>query len=230
MTTITISRQLGSGGNEIANRVCELLDYQRFDKRMLAQAASLAGLSDAEIIDFSEENYKVRKFLDRLFNRPAIQIQQENELSLDQEKMPIKEENSLKLVKSAILFAYHRGDVVIMGRGGQVILKDKPGALFVRIEAPMEDRIQRVKVQFRESRQISSVTLDLRRKVQDWILERDQASAEYLKRFYNVDWEDTCLYHLIINTGKLNIEESANLIAHQAQHMVYQPEVKEIIF
>jgi len=230
MTTITISRQLGSGGNEIANRVCELLDYQRFDKRMLARAASLAGLSDAEIIDFSEENYKVRKFLDRLFNRPAIQIQQENELSLDQEKMPIKEENSLKLVKSAILFAYHRGDVVIMGRGGQVILKDKPGALFVRIEAPMEDRIQRVKVQFRESRQISSVTLDLRRKVQDWILERDQASAEYLKRFYNVDWEDICLYHLIINTGKLNIEESANLIAHLAQHMVYQPEVKEIIF
>lgn len=230
MATITISRQLGSGANEIANRVCELLEYQRFDKRMLAQAASLSGLSEPEIIDFSEENYKVRNFLDRLFNRPAIQMPLESEPGLDQEKILVMEEITLKLVKSAILFAYHRGDVLIMGRGGQVILQDKPGVLFVRIEAPLEDRIQRVKDQLKESRHISSVTIDLRRKAQDWIFERDLASAEYLKRFYNVDWEDTSLYHLVINTGKLNTEQSAELIANLAERMIYQPEITGLIF
>jgi cytidylate kinase len=230
MTTITISRQVGSGGNEIANRLCEILEYQRFDKQMLAEAASLSGLSEAEIIDFSEENYKVRRFLDRLFNRPAIQLVPETDYAPDVERMPVREEIALKLVRSAILYAYHRSNVVIMGRGGQIILQDKPGVLYVRLEAPIEDRIQRVKEQFKTSRQVSGVTLDLRRQAQDWILERDQASAEYLKRFYNVDWDDSTLYHIILNTGKINMIQAAEIIANLAQQQVYQPETKELIF
>ena len=51
MAVITISRQYGSGGDEIASRVCELLGYRYFDKRMMAQVASEAGLSSKEVID-----------------------------------------------------------------------------------------------------------------------------------------------------------------------------------
>ena len=72
MTIITISRQYGSGGDEIASRICNLLNYQMFDKRLITQAALDAGLSEQEAIDYSEENYKIRSFLDRLFSRQPV--------------------------------------------------------------------------------------------------------------------------------------------------------------
>ena len=67
MTVITISRQYGSGGDEVALRVCEMLEYRYFDKMLMRQVASEVGFSAGEIVDFSEDNYKVRSFLDRLF-------------------------------------------------------------------------------------------------------------------------------------------------------------------
>ena len=52
MTTITISRQAGSGGNEIAQRLCEILDYRAFNKRTLAQAAAQTGFFEQDGFDF----------------------------------------------------------------------------------------------------------------------------------------------------------------------------------
>ena len=69
MAVITISRQYGSGGDEIVDRVCKMLDYRCFDKQFLIRAASEAGLSELEIVDYSEESYKVENFLNRLFSR-----------------------------------------------------------------------------------------------------------------------------------------------------------------
>ena len=66
MAVITISRQAGSSGNEeIATRVAELLGYRYFDKRLMAKVAAEVGLSENEVVDFSEENYKVVSFLVR---------------------------------------------------------------------------------------------------------------------------------------------------------------------
>src|SRR5688572_12664634 len=66
MTVITISRQYGSGGDVIAARTCEMLGYRYFDKRLMADVALDVGLSPTEIVDFSEDNYRVRGFLERL--------------------------------------------------------------------------------------------------------------------------------------------------------------------
>ncbi len=69
MATITISRQFDSGGDEIANTISAITGYCLFDKHILARAAFDAELSDHEIIDYSEENFKVKNFLDRLLGR-----------------------------------------------------------------------------------------------------------------------------------------------------------------
>ncbi len=103
--------------------------------------------------------------------------------------------------------------MVIVGRGGQVILKDEPGVLHIRIEAPMEDRIQRVKEEIRAQRNLANTDLELRRAAQDRIIERDAISADYLRRFYHVDWEEPTLYHLVINTGKVSIDQALDMIA-----------------
>jgi cytidylate kinase len=207
MAVITISRQFGSGGDEIADQLCQVLGYGRFNKRHIIQAAAAAGLSEQEIIDFSEENYKTKNFMDRLLRRGRIvaeaRVWKEDARGTQSfETTPISEEHALTMVKSAILSAHRAGDMVIIGRGGQIILKDQPDVIHVRIEAPLEDRIQRAKIEQK---------LD-RRPAQDLIGARDTASADYIRQFYGVDWSDPLLYHLVINTGKVEIEHATQII------------------
>jgi cytidylate kinase len=217
MAVITISRQYGSGGDEIADRICEELGYRQFDKRLLAQAAVDAGLSDQEIIDFSEENYKVKNFMDRLFNRsqPVAQVRVWKEDAQGvraPELMQIDEEFALMLTKRAVEAAHHTGNIVIVGRGGQMILKDYLDVIHLRVEAPLEDRIQRVKSQLKAENNVTTDTVEGRRKAQDMIGARDLASSDYLYRFYGVDWADPCLYHLVINTGKIKIKMAVDMV------------------
>ncbi len=223
MAVITISRQFGSGGDEIASRICEILGYRQFDKRLIAQAATEAGLSEEEIIDYSEESHKMLSFMDRLLGRAPGLTQAWNRPDYagprPGEVVPLSEEAALTLVQKAVRSAYRMGGIVIVGRGGQAILRDVPGVLHIRIEAPIEDRIQRVKSNLKMARHAYTADIDARRDAQDWIIERDAASADYLKRFYHIDWADPLLYHLMINTGRVTLEEASQIIAGMAQQI-----------
>lgn len=224
MTVITISRQFGSLGDEIAQKLCEVLGYQYFDKRLVMQAASEAGLSEQEIMDYSEENYKVHNFLDRMLSRPQtlghVRVWKEDAQGIrSPDAIPLTEDTALDLVQKAIRHAHQVGNVVIVGRGGQVILQNEPDVLHVRVEAPLETRIQRVK-QWRPL----ETSVDLRRAAQDLIEQKDAASADYLQSFYNVHWDDPALYHIILNTEKLSIDQAVSLLAHMAREFSLQPE------
>jgi cytidylate kinase len=208
MAVITMSRQYGSGGNELALRLCELLGYRFFDKSLMEKVAADVGLSQGEIVDFAEEHHEARGFLDRLFGsqRPvAAQIRVWQEDTRGRRAVTVKElddEHSITMVQTIVKAAYRHGDIVIVGRGGQVVLKDLPGVLHVRIEAPLADRVQRV--QTRETLGPDDA--------QELIMRRDKAAADYVKRFYGVDWADSTFYHLVINTGKWDVEGAAQLV------------------
>jgi cytidylate kinase len=201
MTVITISRQYGSEGNEIAANLCQLLGYQAFDKHLMEQVAAEVGLTKGEVVDFSEDQHQVRSFLDRLLGVPTPVMTQSRTWS---EVKVIDAADSIPLVQSIIRAAYKHDKVVIVGRGGQAVLRDDPGVLHVRIEAPLETRMQRV--QLREG-----ITLE---EAHDRVIQRDRAAADYLKQFYNVDWSDALLYHLILNTGRWSIEAASRLIVN----------------
>lgn len=225
MAVITISRQFGSGGDEIADRICELLGYHHFDKSLIEQAAAEAGLSESEAIDYSEDNHHVKTFLDRLLGRATdsfqmMAIMEGNPGVVITDKTPISEDAVMALVQQAIHSAYKAGNIVIVGRGGQVTLKDSPGVLHVRIEAPLEDRIQRVKSVLKEERGDYKADIEIRRTAQDQINNRDLASADYIKRFYAEDWSDPLLYHVVLNTGKLTIEQAAEVVVDLVHRIV----------
>ncbi len=217
MAVITISRQYGSGGDDIAGRVCELLGYRYFDKRMIVRAAAEAGLSEEEIVDFSEDKYKIHTFLDHLMSgwRGPYAIThsitwQEEVFGLSSKTLSALDEvKSITLIESAIRAAYQRGNVVIVGRGGQAILKDKPGVLHVRLQAPLDARVQRL--HYRENYNLGGA--------QDAAIKRDRAAADYLKRFHHIDWNDSMLYHLVISTGQLDTEAAAQLIVKAAGYL-----------
>jgi CMP/dCMP kinase len=216
MTVITISRQFGSGGDEIAARLCKILGYQMFDKSLITQAAAESGISEKEIYDYSEESHKVRSFLDRLFSRASVMapapMWEDAAGMYYAEDMQLSEEVMLTLVQKAIHSAYQTRQLVILGRASQVVLKDMPDVLHIRIVAPLEDRIQRVKEELKVKRQTFQADVETRREAQDLILERDAASADYIKRFYMYDWTDPTLYHAVLNTGRLSLERATQII------------------
>ena len=209
MAVITISRQFGSGGDEIAQKVCQILGYRYFEKRHVTQVASEMGLSEDHAIDFSEEKYQLQSFMDRLFgrSRPVAQVRtwRENTQGVRTlETSSLDEYQALRLVEAAILAAYNEDNMVIIGRGGQIVLKDKPNVLHVRIEAPLDLRAQRIK-------ELEATDLS---KARDLVVQRDAVTQDYLRRFHNVDWADPLHYHLVINTGKVSLDSAAQLIVN----------------
>jgi cytidylate kinase len=216
MAVLTISRQYGSGGDDVASRVREQLGYRYFDKRLMSQVASEMGLSEAEIVDFTEDDYKARGFLERVFNRRGSRVVVEAGAWTTDTRgtrsvatAQLDEEWCIRMVKSTIRGAYKGGDVVIVGRGGQAILRDDPGVLHVRIEAPLSTRVVRVQAKENLTTQ----------QAEDLIYERDRAAAAYLRRFYDIDWSSALLYHLVLNLGRWSVDQAAGMIAHAVEHL-----------
>jgi len=202
MAAVTISRQIGSGGEEIARRVCDLLKYRYFDKQLMIEAASDVGLSRDHVIDYSEDRYELQTFLARLFRagpRPVKRVSVRTEDASGRVNLTaetIDEGQYVALIKTAVRAAAEQGDIVIVGRGGQAILQDRPDVLHVRVVAPDGTRIARLQEE-------EGLTIE---EAQAKIARQDRATAEYLGRFFGIRWDDPALYHLVINTGKLSIE------------------------
>jgi cytidylate kinase len=218
MAVITISRQFGSGGDEIADRLCHMLNYTYFDKRLLSREASAVGLSEAEVVDAWEDNYKVGRMFDRLFPKnveraaagPTTRTWHETTTGVvAPEVVKVDFDQAQRFVQRTIETAYERGEIVIVGRGGQAILRDRPGVLHVRVEAPMLVRVAKVQ----QAGHLGTAP------AQALIEQKDKAAAEYLRHYHGVDWADPALYHLIVNAARWDVESAARLIADAAERL-----------
>ncbi len=227
MALITISRQYGSGGDEIADRVCDILGYRYFDKRDIARAAARAGFSEQEIAaysEYSEENYKVKNFLSRLFRRaPGPVAPRENSLSarLAEEKL-FNESSALKLMHMAVEAACDAGNIIVVGRGGQILLKDETNVLHLRVEAPLDVRVRRVEELLKQDLPAYATVPsahDLWQDARGLIAERDAASADYVRMFYGADWADPTLYHAVLNMGKMDVEQASLIVVDMLQRL-----------
>jgi cytidylate kinase len=126
---ITVSREVGSGGDEIARRVSDVLGYRLFSRTLMAEVAREQALSEAEIVDFSEDSYRARGFIDALLRRSALvgtntvraTTTTGEEVRVSQR---LDEEMAADFVATTIRALARRGQVVIVGRGGQATLRD----------------------------------------------------------------------------------------------------------
>ncbi|MCJ7551636.1 MAG: cytidylate kinase-like family protein [Anaerolineae bacterium] len=210
MPVITISRQYGSGAVEVAQRLCDVLGYSYFDKDLMVRVAAEMGVSEEGVVDFSEDTYRMRNFFERLFGRRKMKPEEPTPLpesALHVETL--SEADGIHLVRDTVLAAYDRDNVVIVGRGGQAILREKPGALHVRLNGPLGARALRVKE--RSSMSLAEATALTKTK--------DQAAIAYLVRFFEIDWDNPLLYHLVFNTGKWELSDVAEIIIDSLAHL-----------
>ena len=120
MSVITVSRELGSQGIEIAQAVANRFNYQCVDKEKIGIALADCGLPQIEIEKLDEK-------------KPSFW----DSWTIDRNKF-------FHHLQMMIYEYAQKNNVVIVGRGGQILLKDLPGVLHVRVFAPFDVRIRRI--------------------------------------------------------------------------------------
>lgn len=183
MNVITISRQYGSEGNFIADAVAKRLGFKLVTRDLVNQAALRAGAPSVALAVIDE--------LHLLGIKPT----------------PLEFQAYIEAVKTVMEELAAQGNVIIVGRGGQILLRNHPSVFNVRIVAPVDIRIHRLAE--RENLTLQAATAQIRAS--------DRERRTYLKRFFNSDWNDPFLYDLVINTAHVTAAAACDLICQAAR-------------
>jgi len=190
MAVITVSRQMGSLGTEIAQKTAALLQYEFVDKEKIAQALAACGLPEPELDRFDEK-------------KPPLW-----------DSLQMQRRKFLHFLRAVIYDYARKGRVIVAGRGGQVLLRDIPGTLHLRIVAPFEVRLRRFREQ--QGGEEKQAVRVLRRS--------DRDSAGFLRSFFDVDWDDPALYDLVVNTDKISVEAAVQVVLEALRSPQFQEE------
>lgn len=203
MAVITISRELGSEGDRIADLACEELGYRRVDKAILMQIAEEAGV-DVEAVLEKERGFTKRA---RLISSDLTSLYRKQPTAFEG-RSDLDDRTYEEIARNTLEEFAEQGDAIIVGRGGQMVLRDWPTALHVRVYAPPETRAQQL-------RQREGIT---EREAQRRIKESDEQKRQYIRYMHNnANWKDLKYYHLTINTGHVSPEAAAQIIILAAQ-------------
>lgn len=180
---VTISRQWGSGGTNIAKLVAKKLDFKLYDKEIIEHIAELAGVSPSQIEHHDESELGV--FSDLV-------------LQLLEGKRPTSAGYLRALVK-AVKQIGRIGDAVIVGRAANLII---PLAFNVRIIAPENVRVQR----------ISELHNTDERTARRMVTHSDRQRYRFVRSQFGADWNDPLAFDMVLNTEHFSIEHAADLI------------------
>ncbi len=220
MAVITISRAHGCSGELIAHKVADLLGYEFVDREVIKHVAEMAELPEHEVEKFDEVYMNpLLRFIYMLLRHggrcadvhwtPSIIRHPPETLSVRQTGAvsrydPLDHEAYAELIRQLIERLYLRGGVVIVGRGGMAILRNKPRAFHVRLTAPLQWRVEHLS---------SSLGIS-KEQAQSEILKHDRRRSLYLRQFYGVDWNDASLYHIVVNVALVGVEQAPHIIAN----------------
>ncbi len=200
---VTVSREYGSGGSEIAARLAERLGWQVIDHELVARVARAMGTSQEEAAAHVEHTQGV---LARIVNSlqyvdPAFM------LYAPPARFP-SDEAYRGALERIIRAAAARGQVVIVGRGSQILLAERRDVLRVRIIAPFEQRVAYV---------MQREGLD-QRAAASRIRKFEHERTRYLEAEYHRRPEDAHLYDMVLNTSSLDPASAVNVICLALNH------------
>lgn len=182
---VTISREAGAGGGEIARLVGEKLGWKVLDK---------------EIVEFMAERFRVdRNILDSLDETKSNWIQETLGALLDHRL--ISQDAYVAYLGRMMMLAAYQGRVVLVGRGGQFFLPSA-AVVAVRIVAPEADRV----------RHVGEAAGRGEEEARELMNEIEEGRDEFVRRYFRKDITQPDLYDLIINSSSFGFEGSAELI------------------
>jgi len=225
MYAITLGGMSGGGARNIGPLVAQKLEADYVDRIFLSNIAKDLGAT-VEALHQREEKLPTRsekwtRILQRLLERSAVTGSAGDPyfgpgitalLTEEYEDLPqptitrgheLEDEVYIEAVETTMKEMAADGDVVFVGRGGHVILKEMTNVLRVGVVASFEDRVATLMTRESISRNEAILTMD----------HRDQARKYFFKKFFEMEDPDSPdLFHFTINTSEMSTEHAVDMV------------------
>jgi cytidylate kinase len=202
--TVTISRSLAAGGEEVGRLIAEAMGFRYVDDEIVISAANSAGI-DASAVQRVEETPPL---IQRMMEFMAMSAPPEVAGWDPVMAFPIIPSTSVRqLIQSVIRQTAEKGNAVILAHAASIPLAGTEGVLRVFVTASPEVRAQRLRSQAKLTE------AEARKSIED----SDRQRREYLRRFYQVSQELPTLYDLVLNTDVLTPAEAAKIVVDLAK-------------
>lgn len=202
MAIITISKEFGTEGEKVASLGAKKLGYEYIGKNLIASIAKELHISESEAETFRKTSQsRILRFVDRYTCSIVQKV-------VDREHGCLDDKSYYDTTKRLVEKSYEAGNVIILGWGGQCILRDKPDTLHVRLKKDAAIKINEV---------MEAKNLD--HKAAKEFIEREEGDMRaYIKEYFKEDWNDARLYDLIIDMGKNSVEQAVEMIGDNVKH------------
>lgn len=182
---LTVEREYGSGGADIAKRVAERLNWKLWDQLLTNEIARFMEC-DCKVVEQHEEKR------DPLFYRLARAFMRGSyEGSQNASRIKIADTDCIREVAERVVKdVASKGNCVIVGRGSAYYLQGRPDAFHVFVYAPFHEKVQRLRGQGKSEADATELAKTV-----------DQDRAAFIKQYFGVEWPDRHKFHLMINSA-----------------------------
>ena len=192
---ITIEREYGCGGGEIAQLLAKRLGWKLWDQLLTEEIARLARCPKAVVESREERTDPLYYRLFKSFMRGSY------EGSINAPKLNLVDsETIVRITQRVVEHVGEKGNCVIVGRGSQHFFRDRPDTLRVFLYAPPDDKVRRLLARGKSEREAEELVATV-----------DRERADFIQRYFNVEWPDRAIYHAMINTT-IGDEATAQII------------------
>ncbi|MEI6349703.1 MAG: cytidylate kinase-like family protein [Verrucomicrobiota bacterium] len=192
---ITISREAGAGGVTIAGLIAKLLNQE-----VEREEAPPWTVFDRNLVERVIEDHDLPKTLQRFMPedvKPDIKDAVEELLGLHPSSWTLVQHTTQTILNLARL-----GNVILVGRGANIITARFPHAVHVRLVAPKEARV----------REMESLHGMDHGAALEFVGKTDRARRRYVQRYFDTAIDDPLNYSLILNTGRIDFQTAAHLV------------------
>ena len=198
---VTIARQHGAQGEAVGRAVADALGWTYFDREIIARAAAIARVSEATIEQAERVPSLLTRMMEALGRYPAgLELA---EAVPGVPPTPLLTSDAYRtFVEQVIQQLAETTDAVIVGHAAQAVLRGAARALHVRVCAPLEQRARLTAAE-------EGITPEEAVKL---VKARDAERNEFYHRYYQLNWQDSAIYDLVVNTGRLPVSAAAALI------------------
>jgi cytidylate kinase len=182
---VTIEREYGSGGGDIAQLLAKQLGWKLWDQLLTEEIARLAECPKA-VVECREERTDPLYY--RLF-KSFLRGSYEGSLNAHKLKL-VDSECILQFTERVVQHAAKVGNSVIVGRGSQQFLRNREDTMRVFLYAPREDKVRRLLARGKSEEEAEQLV--------DTV---DRERVDFIQKYFHVEWPDRAIYHTMINTA-----------------------------